>query len=395
MERSNKQKSKSGRCLMASLTLVVLGVVAPVAVIAQGSQSQTGAPSSSFPGGSAASPAAPVAPQQPSSTTTSAGGGSSQQGVPQVSQPQIGRQQRQESSSEKSRPQESVKKDAASAPKQTAKKAKSNGKWSVRVSPGPPLLVTVKKAEDVPVADLVAQISAKSKIPFALSNLVKEQLVSADFADLPFEAAARYFAPSGFIDYSVKADYSEPAKPILVYLGGLNEKVSKDNVAFIHREQAKDAEAKGFRIGYIVISGDTDTPTDNSEMKRRQELFEKGEFKQLEEENPIKVSYKDGRISVSAQKQPLVAVINMIAAKADIEANVEGFADVTNPLHNELVTVDKKNATLEEVLMSLSPHIVLHMRTDLETSISNPIRIILVAPKPYTVTAAEDASRTN
>src|SRR5688572_17790441 len=274
MERSNKQSSKSGRCLMASLTLVVLGVVAPAAIIAQGSQSQSGAPSSSFPGGSTAATAAP---QQPSSTSTSAGGSSAQPGAPLVSQPQINRQQRQESSSEKSRPQESVKKDATPASKPAAKKAKSNGKWSVRVSPGPPLLVTVKQAEDVPVADLVAQISKKSKIPFVLSNLIKEQSVSADFADLPFEAAARYFAPSGFIDYSVKADYSEPAKPLLVYLSGLNEKVSPDNVAIIHREQAKDAEAKGFRIGFIVISGDTDTPTDNPEMKRRQELFEKGE----------------------------------------------------------------------------------------------------------------------
>lgn len=314
--------------------------------------------------------------------------------MPLVSQPQNDGQQRQESSSEKPRPQESVKKDAAPAPTQAAKKAKSNGKWTVQISPGPPLLVTVKKADDVPVADLVEQISRKSKIPFVLSDLIKDQKVTADFADLPFEAAARYFAPSGFIDYSVKADYSEPAKPLLVYLGGINERVSKDNAALIQLEQAKDAEAKGLRSGMIVISGDTEAPTDSPEMKRRQELFEKGEFEKLEEENPIKVSYKGGRISVSAQKQPLISVINAIAASAEIEANVDGFADATNPFHADLVTVDKKNATLEEVLMSLSPYIVLHVRTDLETSISSPIRIILVAPKPYAVPAADDAART-
>jgi hypothetical protein len=378
---------------MASIVLILLGVVVPGAVIAQ----QSGPPSTGgFPGGAAGPATGGGAQPQPEAVPNVTGGSQgSSQGAPLVSGPLTNvRQQRQESSSEKPRTQESIKKDAAASPKQTAKKAKSNGKWSVQVSPGPPLLVTVKKADDVPIADLAAQISKKSKIPFVLSDLVRDQLTTADFADLPFEAAVKYFAPSGFIDYSMKADYSEPPKPLLVYLCGINEKLTDENAAIVHREQAKDAAAKGFHQNLIVVSGDTETPTENPDWKRKQELFDSGQFEKLEEENPIKVSFTDGRVTVNAQKQSLMAVINAIAAKADIEANIDGFADATNPLQDVLVTIDKKNATLEEVLMSLSPYIVLHVRTDLETSISKPIRIILVAPKPYAVPVAEDSART-
>jgi len=206
-------------------------------------------------------------------------------------------------------------------------------------------------------------------------------------------------APSGFIDYSVKMDYSRPPRPIAVYLAGINEKkVAEEDAAAIVEAEAKDARGLGRFTPYIMISGDTETKTENPMLKQAQAYYDAGEFDKLEEfekEFPIQVHYRSGKLTVRAKEQPLSSVIYAIAGKLSIPAEISGKVDIANTVNDQTVSIDVKDQTVEDVMGHLSPYIVLYMRTDLETSATTPLRIILTEPKANTVPAAKNAASTS
>lgn len=324
----------------------------------------------------------------------------------QASQPQSGatapRQQKTESSEKSQTPVEkgtsTFPQASKPSPSATSKKTEPRA-WSVKVSSDTPQFITVKNAKDVRVADIVAEISRQIKIPIILSDLVKKERVSVDFELLPLDAAMRMFAPAGFIDYSLTGNYSVPPKPLAVYLSGFNERVTPEaNTAVRQAIDNADvaSKGKGRRAPYLAITGDTETPTINPALERSRELFESGQLEKLEEENPIKISYQDNKISVLVHQQPLTAVLHGIAGRVGIPADIYLLDDPsTLGPGDELVSIDVKDLPVEDAIRRLSPNVEVQVRTDLMTFTTSPIRVTLIPSKASTTPAAKNAASTS
>lgn len=272
---------------------------------------------------------------------------------------------------------------------EASKKPNLNPAWRVQVTPGPPKLVTLK-AQDAPLGAIAAEISRQAKLPIVVSSLMKKQLVTFDFANIPLEGALRLLAPEGYIDYALSGNFSVPSKPLVVYLSAVNEKPSKADVEAIEQTHRESRETK--RAQFFVFKGDTEAMTANPALERRQELFQAGDFKKLEEEATIKVTYdpKNKKISVMAKDQPLPAVLYEIAAKVNIPAQIDTLdEDLMKEAGGQLVNVDISDYSVEDAVRSLSPAVILHVRTDLQTSESRPLRVILTRA---TATAANNSA---
>lgn len=270
--------------------------------------------------------------------------------------------------------------DGATATKQqnnpsTSKKQPAKQAWRVQVSQGMPILLSVW-AQDAPMADIAADISRQLKVPVLLSPLVKALRVTTKFENLSLEAALHQFAPQGYVDYELRANDSKtPKKLVKIYLNAINE------VASTEIDQSEESQPKTFdevakmkkpRPQFLVIQGDTEASTTNPTLEINSQNSEKGNG---QDSDALKVTYENNRLTVHARQQSLPAVIYAIAQKLSVPAEVSNFDDSLK--EPELVNVDFYGYTVEEAVRSLSPAIRLHMRTDLETSETKPIRLVL------------------
>ena len=78
-------------------------------------------------------------------------------------------------------------------------------------------------------------------------------------------------------------------------------------------------------------------------------------------------------MTLHAKRQPLTAVLFEVANKVDIPFEMKYDS-------SEIVDVDLNNATMEQVVRTLSPNIRLYQRTDLQTYETRPLRIVLAPP---------------
>ena len=114
-----------------------------------------------------------------------------------------------------------------------------------------------------------------------------------------------------------------------------------------------------------MISGDTEEGTERASAKE-------------EEEKALSVKMDRNQITVHARKQPLTAVLYEIASKVDIPFEMKYDS-------SEVVNVDLSNATIEQVVRTLSPNIRLYQRTDLQTYETRPLRLVLAQPTSQTI----------
>jgi hypothetical protein len=184
-----------------------------------------------------------------------------------------------------------------------------------------------------------------------LSALMAKQKVTTEFANLPLEGAVRLLAPQVYVDYELSGDAGAQQKPVGVYLHGMNEPAPDVNAVV-----QGDSEA-------ILIEGNTeDGVEDSSAAKNR------------EEEQPLRVKVERSQLSVRARKQPLTAVLYLIASKIDIPFEMKYES-------TELVDVDFNNYSIDQAVRSLSsPNIRLYMRTNLSNYEITPLRLVLVPP---------------
>lgn len=239
----------------------------------------------------------------------------------------------------------------APASAETAKSKLAKGKFTLKVASGPVRAVDLK-ANAALVAEIAAKLSKDFDIPVLLSPVMQKARISIEFEGMPLEGAVRMIAPQPYADYEISGDGSTMAKMVALYLYALNEPPPSESAVV-----RGDSEA-------ILISGNTEEGTE-------------GEAK-AEEEASLSVKMERNQFTVHAKKQPLTAVLYEIASKVDIPFEMKYDS-------LEVVNVDLNNATMEQVVRTLSPNIRLYQRTDLQTYETKPLRLVLAQPTNQTI----------
>jgi hypothetical protein len=220
------------------------------------------------------------------------------------------------------------------AAQQPAVNSKSPARsWKVRVKQNGTYFLTVH-AKDVPLSEIAAELSKRLKAPVVLSRVMQKQNITLDFQDLPLESALQMMAPLPYIHYELQGN-SAPV-PREVFLNAYNEpvpvpKLTNKNVSF-------------------VIEGDTE-----------------GDSK----DDPLQVSYKNGRLSVSVQKQSLTAVLDRIASEMGVSFSMKQDS-------SETIDLNFKDLTLEDAISYLPPSMHLHVRKDVQRSTTVPLLVEFV-----------------
>lgn len=235
---------------------------------------------------------------------------------------------------------------------ESAKAKLAKGKFTLKVASGPLRAIDLN-ANSAQVAEIAAKLSKEFDIPVLLSPVMQKARVSIEFDGMPLEGAVRLIAPQPYADYEISGDGSTMPKIVALYLYALNEPPPSESAVV-----RGDSEA-------IVISGDTEEGTER-------------EAKKDEQEKSLSVKLERNQISVHARKQPLTAVLYEIANKVDIPFEMKYDS-------SEVVNVDLNNATMEQVVRTLSPNIRLYQRTDLQTYETRPLRLVLAQPTSQTI----------
>lgn len=232
-----------------------------------------------------------------------------------------------------------------------AKGKEAKGKFTLKVTTGPLRAVDLK-ANAALVAEIAAKLSKEFEIPVLLSGVMQKARISVDFEGMPLETAARMMAPQAYADYEISGDGSMLPRMVALYLYALNEPPPSESAIV-----RGDSEA-------ILISGDTEEGTERAAKD--------------EQEKSLSVKLERNQFTVHARKQPLTAVLFEIANKVDIPFEMKYDS-------SEVVNVDLNNATMEQVVRTLSPNIRLYQRTDLQTYETRPLRLVLAQPTSQTI----------
>ena len=239
----------------------------------------------------------------------------------------------------------------APASAKTGKPKEEKGKFTLKVASGPVRAVDLS-ANDASAAEIAAKLSKEFDIPVLLSPVMQKARVTIDFEGMPLEGAVRMIAPQPYADYEISGDGSTMPKMVALYLHAVNEPAPSESAVV-----RGDSEA-------ILISGDTEEGTDRAAKE--------------EQEPSLSVKIERNQFSVHARKQPLTAVLYEIASKVDIPFEMKYDS-------SELVNVDLNNATMEQVVRTLSPNIRLYQRTDLQTYETRPLRLVLAHPTSQSI----------
>jgi len=234
---------------------------------------------------------------------------------------------------------------------ETTKSKVAKGKFTLKVASGPVRAVDLR-ANAALVAEIAGKLSKEFDVPVLLSPVMQKARVSIEFEGMPLESAVRMIAPQPFADYEISGDGSTMAKVVALYLYALNEPPPSESAVV-----RGDSEA-------ILISGDTEEGT---------EAVVKDE-----QETSLSVKVERNQFTVHARKQPLTAVLYEIASKVDIPFEMKYDS-------SEVVNIDLKNVTMEQVVRTLSPNIRLYQRTDLQTYETKPLRLVLAQPGSQTI----------
>lgn len=238
-----------------------------------------------------------------------------------------------------------------------AKPAKKS--WRVRVISDAPIPSISIKAKNAPMAEVIAELQRQLGIPVVLTPLVKKQLLTVEFADFPLESALQLLAPHAVIDYVVNGgSRGAPStrKPLAVYLTAYNEQPPA-SPPYLENES-------GAQLLVGMVYGTEDEEKEALEKKK----------------NDLQVSFEDNLFKVKVNKQYLTDVLEEIALKAQIPFAIL-TTDATQKEVDEVVDLDVKNSSLEDLIMTWFPDAIrLYYRADLQASVSRPLRITLERP---------------
>lgn len=221
---------------------------------------------------------------------------------------------------------------AQQATQQTGANSKAPpGTFRVRVKQNGAYFVSVR-ARAVPLTQIAAELSRRLKAPVVLSRVMQKQMVTLEFQDLPLETALQMMAPLPYVHYELQGGSNPVCRE--VFLNAYNEPVPVPKL-----------ENKNFSF---VMQGDTESmdPKDD----------------------PVRVDYRDGRLTVKVKKQPLAAVLDRIAT-------VLGVNLIMKQDTSDTVDLDFKEASLEDAIAYFPPSVHLHVRKDIQRISTVPLLV--------------------
>jgi hypothetical protein len=218
-----------------------------------------------------------------------------------------------------------------------------------------PILNVSLKAEKARLSELAEAISKRLKVPVFVGSGMEHELVSTEFSELTLEPAMRLLAPSVYIDYEIRTGSTGPPRPLGIYFYAADQAEPPATAVVTGSNQS------------LLVEGDTEEGVE----------AESDEQQKKEEEQPLKVSYASGLLSVKAKKQPLVLVLLKIGEQLGVPVDIQNQTE-------EVVNVEISKMSVEDALRQLSPNIQLFLRADLAHAERRALRLVLPEPAKTT-----------
>jgi hypothetical protein len=247
------------------------------------------------------------------------------------------------------------------APETDTKQAKEAKPADAKAGAKPPYVLTVKtrpilnislKAEKAKMSEVAQELSKKLKTPVFLGPLRQNELITVEFSELTLEPALQLMSPAVYVDYEIDTGSGAPPKPLGIFFYDLNQGEPPATAVVTGANQS------------MLIEGNTEDGVEP----------ESDEAKKKQEEQPLRITYENGLLSVKAKKQPLTLVLLKIGEQLGIPI------DIQNQNQSE-VDAEISKLPVEDVVRQLSPHIRLFVRADLTRAEKRALRLVLAEPQ--------------
>ncbi|HKY41973.1 MAG TPA: hypothetical protein VJM50_02685 [Pyrinomonadaceae bacterium] len=236
-------------------------------------------------------------------------------------------------------------------PKQPSKESKPAAKPAFELTvKARPILNISLKAEKAKMSEVAQELSKRLKVPVFLGPHRQDELVSIEFSELTLEPALQLMSPTVYVDYEIETGSNKLPKPLGIYFYDANQGEPPLTAVVTGSSQS------------LLVEGNTEdgveTETD-------------AEKKKVEE--PLRVSYLNSALSVTAKKQPLPLVLLKIGEELGIPVDIQNE-------NRTIVDAEISKLPVEDVVRQLSPHIRLFMRADLTRAEKRALRLVLAEP---------------
>ena len=218
-----------------------------------------------------------------------------------------------------------------------------------------PLLNISIKAEKAKMSEVAQELSKQLKVPVFLGPERQNELLTIEFNELTLEPALQLMSPAVYVDYEIDTGSGMPPKALGIYLFDANQ-----------GEPPLTAVVNGSTQS-MLIEGNTEDGVEPA--------TEDG--KKKEEEQPLRISFKDNLLSVKAKKQPLSLVLLKIGEELGIPVDIQES-------NAAVIDAEISKLPVEDVVRQLSPHIRLYLRADLTRAERRALRLVLAEPPKAT-----------
>jgi len=218
-----------------------------------------------------------------------------------------------------------------------------------------PILNISLKAEKAKMAEVAQELSKKLKTPIFLGPERQNELITVEFSELTLEPALQLMSPTVYVDYEIDMGSGAPPKPLGIFFYDTNQGEPPATAVVTGANQS------------MLIEGNTEDGVEPEGEEAKKKL----------EEQPLRITFDKGLLSVKAKKQPLSLVLLKIGEELGIPV------DIQNQGVSEVDTEISK-LPVEDVVRQLSPHIRLFVRADLTRAERRALRLVLAEPQRVT-----------
>jgi hypothetical protein len=238
------------------------------------------------------------------------------------------------------------------APAQDKKPNKTGFAWTIKTRP---ILNLSLKAEKAKMSEVAQALSEKLKIPVFLGPERQTEVISIEFSELTLEPALQLMSPTVYVDYELDTGGVNPPKPLGIFFFDANQ-----------GEPPATAVVSGTNQS-MLIEGNTEDGVEPATDEEKQKL----------EEQPLRVRYETGLLTVKAKQQPLPVVLLKIGEELGIPVDIQN--ERLDPIDANI-----SKLPIEDVVRQLSPNIKLYYRADLTRAEKRALRMVLAEPQKTT-----------
>lgn len=218
---------------------------------------------------------------------------------------------------------------------QQPKKSVPEKTWRIQIKQEGVYFLSVR-ANQTPLTEIAGELSRRLKAPIVLSKVMEKQQVTLDFEDFPLEMALQMMAPAPYVHYELRGNSTPVCREI--FLNAYNERPPLPNF-----------EKKNMSF---IMEGYTDPPENGKD-------------------DALRVSYRNGLLSVTAKHQSLTTVLDRIATAIGVSFSM-------GPDTDETIDLNFKEVGLENAMAYFPASVRLHVRKDIQRQGTVPLLVEFV-----------------